>query len=470
MRRFFTFLAIAAVLAACAPRAPEERAASAPLAGTPAPAGDPYAPKPFVTLTHPDWTRDAVIYQINTRQFTREGTFAAAARELPRLKALGVDILWLMPVHPIGEKNRKGSLGSPYSVKDYRGVNAEFGTIEDLKAFVDAAHAQGFKVILDWVANHSAFDNALVTEHPDWYIRDWKGDFQPTPWWDWSDIIDFDWSKRDLREYMTKALVYWVKDVGVDGFRCDVAGYVPLDFWENARAELDAIKPVFMLAEFNHRDVHRAAFDASYAWAWNNALHDISLGKANTGALYGYYSENESAWPAEAMRMTYVENHDQNAWEGTSFERFGPALPAAIVLSMVGEGIPLVHNGLEAGNEKRLEFFEKDTIAWRQHPNGDLIRRLIVWRKTHPALANGQWGARMVGVENSAPQQVFSFLREKGEDRVFVVINFSGAMKSVIFPTAQAAGDYIDFNGGRVTIAPDAPMTLAPWAWRVMAR
>ncbi|HBK91214.1 MAG TPA: alpha-amlyase, partial [Parvularcula sp.] len=274
----------------------------------------------------------------------------------------------------------------------------------------------------------------------------------------------------DLREYMTKAMVYWVKEVGVDGYRCDVAGYVPLDFWENVRAELEAVKPVFMLAEFNHRDVHRAAFDASYAWAWNNAMHDIAAGKANTGALYGYYSENESAFPAEAMRMTYVENHDQNAWEGTSFERFRDALPGALVLSFVGEGIPLVHNGVEAGNEKRLAFFEKDPIAWRQHPHGDLIKRLIAFRDAHPALHNGEWGARMVSVANSAPQQVFSFLRDKGEDRVFVVMNFSAEPKTVTFPTAQAAGEYEDFDGRAVTINPETPMTIEPWGWRVMAR
>ena len=460
MVRAILLLALA-LLAACA--RPAERAPDA------APATDPYEPKPYVELKHPDWSRNAILYQINMRQFTPEGTFAAAEIELPRLKALGVDILWLMPVHPIGAKNRKGSLGSPYSVKDYYGVNPEFGTLDDLKHFVAAAHAEGFHVILDWVANHTAWDNALVTEHPDWYARDWKGDFHPTPWWDWSDIIDLDWSNRDLREYMTKAMVYWVKEVGVDGFRCDVAGYVPLDFWENARAELDAVKPVFMLAEFNQRDVHRRAFDASYAWAWNNAMHDIALGKADTGALYGYYSENESAWPEGAMRMAYVENHDQNAWEGTAAERFGAGLEAAMVLSMVGEGIPLIHNGQEAGNEKRLAFFEKDPIAWRQHPNGDLYRRLIAFRKSHPALANGEWGARMVGAENSSPKEVFSLVRQRDDDKVFVVMNLSSGEKTVTFPSALSTGAYTDFNGARVTIDPATPVTLGPWEWRVMA-
>ena len=208
----------------------------------------PYTPAPEVRLTHPDWARSATIYQINQRQFTPEGTFRAAEAHLPRLRDLGADILWLMPVNTIGERNRKGHLGSPYAVKDYYAVNPEFGTVDDLRHFVDAAHDLGLHVILDWVANHTAWDNVLVTEHPEWYARDWKGDFRPTPWWDWDDIIDLDYTHEGLREWMTAAMVHWVKEVGVDGYRCDVAGFVPVDFWENARRELDAVKPVFMLA------------------------------------------------------------------------------------------------------------------------------------------------------------------------------------------------------------------------------
>jgi glycosidase len=219
-------------------------AACAPAVETPS----PYEPRPYVELAHPEWARDAVIYQINTRQFTEEGTFRAAQEQLPRLAELGVDILWVMPIHPIGEQNRKGTLGSPYSVRDYYGVNPEFGTLEDLKAFVDEAHRLGMHVILDWVANHTAWDNALVTEHPDWYERDWNGAFMSTPYWDWTDIIDLDYDSPGLRQYMTEAMVYWVREAGIDGFRADVAGYVPLDFWENVRRELEAIKPVFMLA------------------------------------------------------------------------------------------------------------------------------------------------------------------------------------------------------------------------------
>ena len=191
-----------------------------------------YQPEPYIKISHPEWSRNAAVYQINTRQFTPEGTFKAAQEQLPRLQVMGVDILWLMPIHPIGEKNRKGTLGSPYSVKDYFGVNPEFGTEQDFRDFVNAAHELGMKVILDWVANHSAWDNPLVDEHPEWYSRDWKGDFHPTPWWDWSDIIDFDYSQPGIRQYMTEAMTYWVSEFDVDGYRCDVAGYVPLDFLE----------------------------------------------------------------------------------------------------------------------------------------------------------------------------------------------------------------------------------------------
>lgn len=439
----------------------------APAAPAPIPAR--YHPQPAVKIRHPEWAANAVLYQVNTRQFTPEGTFRAAQKQLPRLRALGVDIIWLMPIHPIGEKNRKGVLGSPYAVRDYFGVNPEFGSRADLKAFVDAAHAQGMKVILDWVANHTAWDNPMHSQHPDWYEKDWKGANRPTPWWDWSDIIDLDYSKPGLRQYMTRAMTYWVREVGIDGYRCDVAGYVPLDFWENARAELDAIKPVFMLAEFDQRDVHVRAFDATYAWKWNNAMHDISVGKADVGALFGYYSELESAWPRAAMRMTYTENHDQNAWEGTEFERFGPMLEAAIVLSFVGDGIPLIHNGQEAGNDRRLKFFEKDPITWRDHPNADLFKRLIALKKAHPALWNAPWGATMVPVFNSAPGQVFSFVRAKGGDKVFALFNLSSKPQTVTLGDGPYAGSYREWSGDAVAVAAGDSMTLAPWSYRVLA-
>ena len=432
---------------------------------------DPYQPTPYVRIEHPEWTRSATIYELNTRQFTPEGTFAAAMAHLPRLKRLGVDIIWLMPIHEIGRVNRKGSLGSPYSVKDYYSVNPEFGSLDDLKRFVNAAHELGMHVILDWVANHTAWDNELVREHPEWYERDWKGDFRPTPWWDWSDIIDLDYGQEGLRRYMTEAMKYWVREAEVDGFRCDVAGFVPVDFWNNVRRELDAIKPVFMLAEWESRDLHAEAFDATYAWSWNEAMHQIATGESDVNSLYVYYSWDESALPANSMRMTFVSNHDKNAWEGTQFEQFGDALEVAIVLSVVGDGIPLIYSGQEAGNPRRLAFFEKDSIEWRQHPIGDLYRMLFSLKHDNTVLWNARWGATMIKVPNSVEAKVLSFVRRNEHEKIFVVLNLSPEPQTVSFGESLYHGAYTDyFSGESVELGASLRLVLEPWEYRVFVQ
>ncbi|RPF72257.1 alpha-amylase family glycosyl hydrolase [Aurantiacibacter spongiae] len=444
-----------------------------PLVPTAAQDADPWQPRPYATIENPAWSRDAVLYQINTRQFTPEGTFAAAQRELPRLKALGVDILWLMPIHPIGEENRKGTLGSPYSVRDYFAVNPELGTEQDLKTFIDAAHAQGFHVILDLVANHTAWDNELRYDHPDWYEKDWKGDFRPTPWWDWSDIIDLDWSKPGVRQHVGEAMEYWVRKFDVDGYRADVAGYVPLDFWETERERLEAIKPVFMLAEWKSSEMVRKAFDAVYAWEWHQTIKQIAAGEADATALYGYYAENESAWPASAMRMTYIANHDSNAWEGTMYENFGPALGAMTALSFTNEGLPLIYNGMEACNAKRLEFFEKDPIDWSQGDDcayGDLLARLIDFRKANPALENGRWGARISQVVSDKPRQLFAWVRQEGDNKVVGLFNLSAEPVDAMLLDAHAAGTYRDFaSGEEVNLASRDHITLPAWGYRLLS-
>ncbi|WCL54844.1 alpha-amylase family glycosyl hydrolase [Gimibacter soli] len=457
--------------------------AAAFLGALPARAADEAAlaahqPEPYVKLTHPEWAKKAVIYQINTRQFTPEGTFTAAAKQLPRLKAMGVDILWLMPVQEIGVQNRKGTLGSPYSIKDYYKVNPEFGTMEELKAFLAEAHALGLHVILDWVANHTAWDNALAADHPDWYERDWKGDFRPTPWWDWEDIIDLDYSKPEVRAYMADAMKFWVQDVGFDGFRCDVAGYVPLDFWEKVRVELDAVKPVFMLAEWQSRDLMAKAFDATYSWEWFDSMKGVAQGKADVGALFGYYSNNESGWPEDGYRMTYTSNHDKNAWEGTDAELFGKGFEAATVLAIVGEGMPMIYNGQEAGLDKRLEFFERDPIDWpAKLPLEGFYTRLFKMVDENEALWNGAAGARMVRVVNDRPSEVFSFVRQKGKAKLFAVFNMTDKPVTVGFKEPMFVGDYAEtLASGRApevstpaTLSADTRFELAPWGYRVFS-
>ena len=431
--------------------------------------------RPYVAIDNAPWTRDAVLYQLNTRQFTPEGTFRAAQAQLPRLRALGVDIIWLMPIHPIGVENRKGTLGSPYSVRDYYDVNPEFGTRADFRAFVDAAHAQGMHVILDWVANHTAWDNPIRAAHPDWYERDWRGRPRPTTWFDWSDIVDLDYSNPEVRAYMAGAMAYWVREYGVDGYRADVAGMVPVDFWNDVRAELEAIRPVFMLAEWEYPELHRRAFDASYAWGWQEALHNIGMRRADAGALFGWLSWDDGAWPHEAMRMLYTSNHDKNSWEGTEYELFGPALDNATVLTFVARGIPLIYNGQEGGNARRLAFFERDPIIWpaTEHANAAMYRRLIAFRDAHPALHNGRWGAPMVPVVNSGHPHVFSFVRQRDGDRILALFNFSDEERTVTPTDGPFAGEWTDWRDAtvRVTLSAGgetpATVTIPAWSHRI---
>lgn len=427
-----------------------------------------YMPQSYVQIAHPEWSRDAVLYQINTRQFTPEGSFAAAARELPRLQALGVDILWLMPVQPIGEKNRKGTLGSPYSIRDYLAVNPEYGDLDELKRFVAAAHDLGMHVILDWVANHTAWDNPLAEQHPEWYARDWKGDFHPPAWTDWSDVIQLDYNQPGLRRYMIEALKWWVREIGMDGFRCDVAGFIPTDFWEQARAELDAIKPVFMLAEWEQRDLHARAFDATYSWGFYDTLARIAQGRADAGAMNIYYYEKNNSWPNDAMRLLFASNHDKNAWEGTQFEVFGDALEAVIALSFASEGLPMIYNGQEAGNPKRLAFFEKDPIEWREHPLGELYGRLIALKTSTSVLWNGAWGAPMIQVVNSAPGHAFSFVRQDGQSKLFAVFNLSPEPLQLAFTETLHHGSYRDFtSGAEHRFDTRSRLALDPWGYHL---
>jgi glycosidase len=441
---------------------------AAALLAAPALAEAEYAPRAEVALTNADWTADAVLYQLNTRQFTPEGTLKAAQRQLPRLANMGVDIIWLMPVHPIGEANRKGSLGSPYAVRDYRAVNPELGTEADLRAFVDEAHRLGLKVILDWVANHSATDNPLTLSHPEWYTRTPEGALMSPQGTDWSDVADFDYSQPGLRRYMTECLVYWVREFGIDGYRADVAGYVPTDFWERARAELDKVKPVFMLAEWEQRDLHARAFDATYGWGWKEAMQRLVKSGEGAGPIRGYYAGQAETWPRAAMRMVYTENHDQNSWDGVAAQIYGPAYEAAIALAFTGSGLPLIYNGQEADNDRQLAFFERDPIQWREGRHAALFAKLIALKTAQPALHNGRYGAPMVEVPSTEPGDVYAFTRGAAGERVFAVFNLSPRPHTVTFRHARHHGTYADaLSGAAITFAGGETLDLPAWGYRI---
>ena len=356
-----------------------------------------------VDMPHLPWSRQAVIYQINVRQFSPEGTLRAVQSDLQRLKRLGVDILWLMPLQPIGKLNRKGTLGSYYSISDYTAVNPEFGTLADAKALVAAAHQLGFKVILDWVANHTAWDHPWATAHKDWYKLNAKGEVYAVTFNEgqpseehWDDVIALNYKSEGLRRAMIDAMKFWVRETGLDGFRCDVASLVPTDFWVRARKALDAVKPMFMLAESDAVDLHTSgAFDMTYSWDLaDQVFKKIGKGEAGAPLLREWLARQQNpatnGYPASAYRMRFTSNHDFNSWHGTDAELYGDAYPALAVLTFTLPGMPLIYNGQESRLTKKLEFFEKDAIAWKTYELSDFYAGLTALKHQHPALAAGQ--------------------------------------------------------------------------------
>jgi len=381
----------------------------------------PSAPESFVT--HPDWSKNAIIYEVNVRQFTPEGTFQAFKEHLPRLKELGVDIIWLMPIYPIGEKNRKGTLGSYYSIQDYTAVNPEFGTMEDFKEVVDEAHELGMYVILDWVANHTAWDHAWIDEHPDWYTKDSTGKMIAP--FDWTDVAELNYDNEELQKEMIEEMKFWITEADVDGFRCDVAMEVPTPFWNRAREELDAVKPVFMLAEAESPEHHDYAFDMSYAWELHHIMNGIAKGEKNANHLSSYFAKQDTTFAKDAYRMTFITNHDENSWNGTEYERMGDAVNTFAMLTYTLPGMPMIYSGQEAAFNERLEFFEKDTIDWGDYALEGFYRDLAKLRKDNPALWSGESGGCMERLSTSSDTTIFAFQRRKDNNVVIVIANLS---------------------------------------------
>jgi 1,4-alpha-glucan branching enzyme len=418
-------------------------------------------------IVHPEWAKNAVIYEVNIRQYTPEGTFRAFEQHLPRLKAMGVDILWLMPVNPIGIKNRKGSLGSYYSIKDYMAVNPEFGTLDDLREVVKKAHGLGMYVIIDWVANHTSWDNNLITEHPDWYMHDSTGKIIP-PVADWTDVADLNYDKKELREYMTNALIYWVREADVDGFRCDVAGMIPVDFWNKAVPKVKAVKPVFMLAEWETPDMHDTAFDMTYSWDLYHLMNDVAKGKKNANDFDSLLSKERAKYPPDAYRMRFTSNHDENSWNGTEYERMGDGAQTFAVMTYTLPGMPLIYSGQESGFNRRLKFFDKDNIDWDQYRLGEFYSALNRIKKTNPALANGAEGGEMIRLQSDNNQNIYVFLRVKENNVILVMMNLTGSGQvATIKGTLQRGGYTGLLPEGSFHLGESCIVNLKPWEYRI---
>ncbi|MBF9142271.1 alpha-amylase family glycosyl hydrolase [Hymenobacter properus] len=435
----------------------------------------PLAPR--FTVPHPEWAAHATIYEVNVRNFTPEGTFRAFEAHLPRLQEMGVSIVWLMPVHPIGEVGRKGSLGSPYAVRDYFGVNPEFGTLADLRHLVHTAHGLGMKVILDWVANHTSRDNALITKHPDWYQHDANGQLVP-PVPDWTDVVALDYTNQEMRRYMTEALAYWLREADIDGYRCDVAGLVPTDFWDEARPVLDAIKPVFMLAEWDElypsggltweefnsdtRLLERA-FNMTFGLRLHYLLDRIAEGHAPLADIDIYLAAEREKYPPSVYLMHFTSNHDVNSWDGTEYERLGPlALPFAVLTALL-PGMPMLYSGQEAALNRRLAFFDRDTIDWNSYPLQDFYTRLLQLKQTHPALRNGDPSSHFYRLPG--PPEVYAFARAKGEAAMLCAVNTAAEERTL----PAVAGHWRDlFSGDPVVLSDGQPLAVPAHGWRVL--
>ncbi len=418
----------------------------------------------------PEWSKNAVLYEVNIRQYTPEGTFKAFEAHLPRLKELGVDILWIMPVHPISVKNRKGSLGSYYAVKDYKGINPEFGNLNDFKNLVKKAHELGFKVIIDWVANHTGWDNNWITEHKDWYSQDSLGNvIPPNP--DWSDIADLNFDSKPMRSAMIDAMKYWVKETNIDGFRCDVAWGVPQDFWETATASLDSIKPVYMLAEDeDHPDFLKKSFVSNYAWKLHHIMNDVAQGKKSAADIQKYYTDSVNKYADGSFPMQFITNHDENSWAGSEYERMGNAVKTFATLTFTLEGIPLIYSGQEAGLKKRLLFFEKDTINWKNLEMQSFYQSLIKLKHNNQALWNGTSGGASKFLATNIPAKVLAFVREKGKNQVVSVFNFSAEPVEFTLQMPQEGEFKEYFSGVKVTLGKESSLNLDKWGFKIFVR
>lgn len=484
------FAGLLAFVSACTSQnQPNKQAAAAPPAAI---------EKPLV----PDWHKNATIYEVNLRHFTPEGTFNAFQTHLPRLKEMGVDVLWFMPIHPVSRKNSKGTLGSPYSVADYYGVSPNFGTMDDFRSLVKAIHAAGMHCIIDWVPNHTGWDNPWVTQHPDWYTKDKDGniidpiDYNTGKSWGWTDVADLNYDNAEMRLAMIDAMKFWVKDVGLDGFRVDVAHGIPVDFWAQCSDSLYAVKPLFMLAEAEVPDIlNNGAFVVDYAWKMHSLFNDIAKAQGanrdKTAQLVQGNLVNSKPDPkqpkktaldidrmlavtdslySKGYKMNFTSNHDENSWAGTEFQRLGDGHKAFQVLAATFDGMPLIYTGMESAMNKRLEFFEKDLVPWGDYPYAAFYKTLFDLKHRNPALWNGEHGGKLVKIPTGKDEAVYAFYREKDGQKVVVVTNLSAKPQDITLPGKGHAGELTNvFSGEKTTLTEGMPLKLKAWDYLVFS-
>ena len=372
---------------------------------------------------HPKWSYSTNIYEVNVRQYTKEGTFNAFAAHLPRLKDMGVQVLWFMPVQPISQKGRIGSLGSYYAASDYSTINPEFGTTGDFKALIDQAHEMGFKCIMDFVADHAGNDHPWLLEHPEYFVKGPDNEFiHPHGW---SDVCEFNYSVPEVWKAMTDVLKFWISEYNIDGFRCDMAHLVPLDFWVYAKKKVSKLKEgLFWLAECEEPEYHQV-FDATYTWKWMHASEEFYHQKMNLQSLLTVLYKAVTEFPCDAFRLYFTSNHDENSWNGTEYEKYGDAAKLLAAFSCTWDGIPLIYSGQELPNKKRLKFFEKDEIDWNgKFELHHFYKTLLTLKSTNKALRAGDPEVLTQIISHPEDHRVFAYLRKYKSSQVLVILNF----------------------------------------------
>jgi len=408
----------------------------------------------------------ATIYEVNIRQYSSQGTFNAFTKDIPKLKKLGVDILWIMPIYPISVKDRKGTLGSYYAIQNYTKVNPNFGTLADVKNLVNTAHKNGLYVIFDWVANHTGRDNVWLKEHPDFYVRDKKGN--PVAPFDWTDVAKLDYSNPAMRKAMIKAMEYWLKTVNIDGFRCDVASEVPTDFWENAVAQLKKIKPIFMLAEAEKPELLHKAFDMQYGWEAYHIFNNIAQGKATVKAWDDYITKMDTVLQKDDIDMLFTSNHDENSWNGTVKERLGNAAQVMAALTFAAKGMPLIYDGQEYGLNHRLKFFEKDSIPHTMGPWFKLYTNLDGLKAKYKALNGGKNAGSYTRLKTSNDKAILAFKRAKNGNSVIFIANLTNKEQSF---KLSLSGGFIDaLNKNTTVINKDKVVDYKPWEFHFLVK
>lgn len=418
------------------------------------------------------WGHEAVLYEMNVRQLTKEGTFKAAIKHLPFLKNVGISAIWLMPIYPIGEANRKGSLGSYYSIADYCAINPEFGTMEDFDAFVNEAHSLGIRVILDWVANHTARDAKWLTNKPlDWYERDEQG-VAKIPW-DWNDTAKLNYANHDVWFGQIEAMKFWLRH-NIDGFRCDMAMLVPIEFWQEARRELESLKSdIFLLAEAEGNEFFNEAFNACYGWEIHHTMCDIAQGKSRVWALRDKIYKELECYPNFATKMLFTSNHDENSWSGSEYERLGDATEVMAALTFtLPKNLPLIYTGQEYGYDHSFAFFDKDNMpTMSENSTTELYRRLSNLRHSFTALHAVNAGGSFVEINNNAPDCLLTFVREDAQGRVVMIANLSPYKVFTDFHTGIYAGEYTDaISGEQSTLYEHTWGDMEAWSYRLLVR